>query len=199
MQLPDEDLARRAGVEPQELKRIRRRSERAATPQKAPAPTSKEALAAQRREQIVALATEGKTDQEIASLLKVSSALVNIRRREAGIPQPEKARGVPEAEWPALYRQGKAIKEIAALSGWCEAHVRRKLIEAGVEMRISGSAEALQKAAEVAASTFIDHISASERASIRKLAADGVPARIISTIYKRKASEVRAIIAEEAS
>lgn len=69
---------------------------KASAPPKPARPSAQEARLAQaeqRRQQIAALVIEGKTDGEIATLLKVSSSLVGKRRLEAGLAENVKPRG----------------------------------------------------------------------------------------------------------
>lgn len=63
------------------------------TPARPSAQEARLAQAARRREQVAALVSEGKTDGEIATLLKVSASLVGKRRLEAGLAENVKPRG----------------------------------------------------------------------------------------------------------
>jgi DNA-binding transcriptional ArsR family regulator len=153
------------------------------------------AAGAERRARIIELTAQGKTARQIARLMDLSQQSVRGHLRAAGLA-PEPPKKGSDADWPALYREGKTIKEIADLSGWSTTHVRQKLAEAGVEMRLAGAQEMLVKAAVAAAATDISHISTAERDAVRKLAADGVPVRILASNYGYKHSEIRAMIAQ---
>jgi transposase len=153
------------------------------------------AAGAERRARVIELTAQGKTARQIARLMDLSQQSVRGHLRAAGLA-PEPPKKGSDADWPALYREGKTIKEIADLSGWSTTHVRQKLAEAGVEMRLAGAQEMLVKAAAVAAATDISHISTAERDAVRKLAADGVPVRILASNYGYKHSEIRAMIAQ---
>ena len=182
---------------------------KASAPPKPARPSAQEvrlAQAAQRREQIAALLAEGKTDKEIAIQLKVSVSLVNKQRKQAGLPQPTKALGVPEEEWPALYRDGLTTEQIAERACRSRSHVRRKLIEAGVELRLANpnvpegthTRAAARRAAAAPIQTDIG-IPALVQRRVRSLAADGVPARIIAKVYKLKRSDIEALLGADAA
>ena len=199
-------LLRQAGVQPPA---VAPPAPKASAPPKPARPSAQEvrlAQAAQRREQIAALLAEGKTDKEIAIQLKVSVSLVNKQRKQAGLPQPTKALGVPEEEWPTLYRDGLTTEQIAERACRSRSHVRRKLIEAGVELRLANpnvpegthARAAARRAA--AAPIFTDlGIPALVQRRVRSLAADGVPARIIAKVYKLKRSDIEALLGADAA
>lgn len=180
---------------------------KASAPTKPARPSAQEvrlAEAAQRREQIAALIAENKTDKEIATLLKVSVSLVNKQRKQAGLPQPSKPQGVPEEDWPALYRDGLTTEQIAERAHRSRSHVRRKLIEAGVELRLANpnvpeGTHARARARRAAAAPINTDIGipALVQRRVRSLAAEGVPARIIAKVYKLKRADIEALLGAE--
>lgn len=182
---------------------------KASAPPKPARPSAQEvrlAEAEQRREQIAALIAENKTDKEIATLLKVSVSLVNKQRKQAGLPQPPKPQGVPEEDWPALYRDGLTTEQIAERACRSRSHVRRKLIEAGVELRLANpnvpeGTHARARARRAAAAPINTDlgIPALVQRRVRSLAAEGVPARIIAKVYKLKRADVEALLGADAA
>lgn len=182
----------------------------ASAPPKPARPSAQEARlaqAAQRREQIAAHLAENKTDREIATLLNVSPTLVNKQRTALGLPQPPKPpkpQGVPEEDWPALYRDGLTTEQIAERAHRSRSHVRRKLIEAGVELRLANpnvpeGTHARARARRAAAAPINTDIGipALVQRRVRSLAAEGVPARIIAKVYKLKRSDIEALLGAE--
>lgn len=182
----------------------------ASAPPKPARPSAQEARlaqAAQRREQIAAHLAENKTDREIATLLNVSPTLVNKQRTALGLPQPPKPpkpQGVPEEDWPALYRDGLTTEQIAERAHRSRSHVRRKLIEAGVELRLANpnvpeGTHARARARRAAAAPINTDIGipALVQRRVRSLAAEGVPARIIAKVYKLKRADIEALLGAE--
>jgi hypothetical protein len=133
-------------------------------------------------------------------------SLVNKQRKQAGLPQPPKPQGVPEEEWPALYRDGLTTEQIAERACRSRSHVRRKLIEAGVELRLANpnvpegthTRAAARRAAAAPIHTDLG-IPALVQRRVRSLAAEGVPARILAKIYKLKRSDIEALLGADAA
>jgi hypothetical protein len=88
----------------------------------------------------LALARAQRREAELAASLRATEALLTPQP-QAPPPEPAKAPPVLDdrtATLAALYQEGHSLAEVAAAAGLCTATVRRRLTDAGVQIRPRG-------------------------------------------------------------